>query len=202
MKKLSPLLKLLLATVVMGAVFNTRCRADTVDNFQIYIGKELKLTERNLSVLSSTMPVLSLDSSNYGEQLNIYYYHCSATSDNRQLKLVDDAGNTVMSWRLGSNLQQPLMSIPIREIFLNPAVARNSSFVLRYTDNGNPDWTLLASVYVGNYVIPQKTEKTALSNFQKSLLAYGIASLVLIFASYKVTQRLRKAGIIRGNTNS
>ncbi len=86
-------------------------KADTIDNYQIYIGKTLKLTEASFNPLRSTLPFLKLDSSNYSEILNINFSHCTHGASGRQLKLTDTADKTIMLWEFGDKEQKSLMRI-------------------------------------------------------------------------------------------
>ena len=168
---------------------NTNCKADTIDNYQIYIGKTLKLTEASFNPLSSTLPFLKLDSSNYSETININFSHCTHGASGRQLKLTDTADKIIIIWEFGDKEQKPIMSIPINEILTNAAISSNSSFKLYYNDKEYPVWRLLTSVFVGQLDIEKKENKSPSNKFDKTTLLYIVAVLTIVFLVFIVVQQ-------------
>ena len=168
---------------------NTNCKADTIDNYQIYIGKTLKLTEASFNPLSSTLPFLKLDSSNYSETININFSHCTHGASGRQLKLTDTADKIIIIWEFGDKEQKPIMSIPINEILTNAAISSNSSFKLYYVDKEYPVWRLLTSVFVGQLDIEKKENKSPSNKFDKTTLLYIVAVLTIVFLVFIVVQQ-------------
>ena len=168
---------------------NTNCKADTIDNYQIYIGKTLKLTEASFNPLRSTLPFLKLDSSNYSETININFSHCTHGASGRQLKLTDTADKIIIIWEFGDKEQKPIMSIPINEILTNAAISSNSSFKLYYVDKEYPVWRLLTSVFVGQLDIEKKENKSPSNKFDKTTLLYIVAVLTIVFLVFIVVQQ-------------
>jgi hypothetical protein len=174
----------IMATVTCG--LSTDCKADTVDNYQIYIGKTLKLTETSFNPLSSTIPLLKLDSSIFFETININFNHCTHGASDRQLKLTDTANKTIMIWKFGDKEQKPLMGIPINEILTNPAISSNSSFNLYYVDKEYPVWQLLTYVSVGQINTDKKELKGSTERFDTKLLLIGFSILTILFLIFKL----------------
>lgn len=170
---------------------NTNCLADTIDNYQIYIGKTLKLTEASFNPLRSTLPFLKLDSSNYLETININFNHCTHVASGRQLKLTDTTDKTIMIWEFGDIEQKPIMSIPINEILTHEAIYSNSSFNLYYVDKEYPAWRFLTSVFVGQLDISKRDKKVSSNKFNKISLLYIVAALTIIFLVFVIARKRR-----------
>ena len=181
--------KIFSVVVLFICGLNTNCKADTIDNYQIYIGKTLKLTEASFNPLSSTLPFLKLDSSNYSETININFSHCTHGASGRQLKLTDTADKIIIIWEFGDKEQKPIMSIPINEILTNAAISSNSSFKLYYVDKEYPVWRLLTSVFVGQLDIEKKENKSPSNKFDKTTLLYIVAVLTIVFFVFIVVQQ-------------
>ena len=181
--------KIFSVVVLFICGLNTNCKADTIDNYQIYIGKTLKLTEASFNPLSSTLPFLKLDSSNYSETININFSHCTHGASGRQLKLTDTADKIIIIWEFGDKEQKPIMSIPINEILTNAAISSNSSFKLYYVDKEYPVWRLLTSVFVGQLDIEKKENKSPSNKFDKTTLLYIVAVLIIVFLVFIVVQQ-------------
>ena len=182
MKKLFKIFYIVLI-VICG--LNTNCKADTIDNYQIYIGKTLKFTEASFNPLRSTLPILKLDSSNYFEIININFSHCTHGASGRQLKLTDTADKTIMIWEFGDQEQKPIMSIPINEILTNAAISSNSPLKLYYVDKEYPVWRLLTSVFVGQLDIKKREKKILSNKVDKTTLLYIVVALTIIFLIFK-----------------
>ena len=181
--------KIFSVVVLFICGLNTNCKADTIDNYQIYIGKTLKLTEASFNPLRSTLPFLKLDSSNYSETININFSHCTHGASGRQLKLTDTADKIIIIWEFGDKEQKPIMSIPINEILTNAVISSNSSFKLYYVDKEYPVWRLLTSVLVGQLDIEKKEKKSGSNKFDKTTLLYIVAVLIIVFFVFIVVQQ-------------
>ena len=181
--------KIFSVVVLFICGLNTNCKADTIDNYQIYIGKTLKLTEASFNPLRSTLPFLKLDSSNYSETIKINFSHCTHGASGRQLKLTDTADKIIIIWEFGDKEQKPIMSIPINEILTNAAISSNSSFKLYYVDKEYPVWRLLTSVFVGQLDIEKKENKSPSNKFDKTTLLYIVAVLTIVFFVFIVVQQ-------------
>ncbi len=182
-------LKIFFIAVIVTCGLNTTCRADTIDNYQIYIGKTLKLTEASFNPLRSTLPFLELDSSNYFETININFNHCTHGASSRQLKLTDTADKPIMIWEFGDKEDKSLMSIPISEILKNPSIKNNSSLKLYYVDNEYPVWRLLTSVFVRQITIKPVQSSSSSKKFDTKLLFYAFATLTIFFFVVKLVRQ-------------
>jgi hypothetical protein len=183
-------LKIFFNIIIVTCGLSTNCKGDTIDNYQIYIGKTLKLTEASFNPLLSTIPFLYLDSSNYFEIININFSHCTHGASGRQLKLTDIADKTIMIWEFGDKEQKPVMSIPINEILTNPQTKSNSSFKLYYVDKEFPVWRLLTSVFVGQLEIKKREIKVSSNKFHKSTLLYIVSTLAIIFLVFIIARKI------------
>jgi hypothetical protein len=181
--------KIFFLTLFSSVGLFLNCKADTIDNYQIYIGKTLKLTEASFNPLRSTISFLKLDSSNYTETLNINFSHCTYGASGRQLKLTDTADKTIMIWEFGDKEQKPVMSIPISEILKNTRIKSNSSLRLYYVDKEYPVWRLLTPVVVGQVNFIKEEMKVPSKKFDTRILLYALAILTIIFLAVKIVRQ-------------
>jgi hypothetical protein len=180
MKKALNILFVLVTT--FGLSFT--CRADTVDNYQIYIGNTLKLTEASFHPAVSQITFLTLDTSNYLDTIHINFNHCTAGASSRQIKLTDTAGNTIKVWDFGDKEQKPLMSIPIAEILTIPAITSRGSYILYYHDREYSYWQLLTPVVIAETATKKAAVNNPFIDSGSTYLFFGIGALLVVIVVY------------------
>jgi len=163
---------------------STTCKADTVDNYQIYIGNTLKLTEASFRPAVSQITFLTLDRSNYSDTIHINFNHCTAGANSRQIKLTDTAGNTIKVWDFGDKEQKPFMSIPIAEILTIPAITSKGSYTLYYHDREYSYWQLLTPVVIAETATKKAAVNSPFIDSGSTYLFYGIGALLVVIVVY------------------
>lgn len=163
---------------------STICKADTVDNYQIYIGNTLKLTEASFRPEVSQITFLTLDTSNYSDTIHINFNHCTDGASSRQIKLTDTAGNTIKVWDFGDKEQKPLMSIPIAEILTIPAITSSGSYILSYHDREYSYWQLLTPVVIADTATKNSAVNSPFIDSGSTCLFYGIGALLVVIVVY------------------
>lgn len=172
--------KTFFVTTLFLCIINSTCKADTIDNYQIYIGKTLKLTEKTFNPSNSKSSLIKLDSSNYQEMININLSHCVHGETGRQLKLSDTSNKIIMIWELGNKEQLSTMSIPIIDILTNKAVEQNSLLELYYRDKEYPAWKLLTPVIIGQFDL-HNSEKRLISTINYlEIIFYILLGLTIV----------------------
>lgn len=172
---------------------STTCKADTVDNYQIYIGKTLKLAGSEFQVPEQEFSFLKLDTSNYTDTIHINYSHCTTGASNRQLKLTDKAGNTLKVWEFGDKYEQPLMSIQIGEILSHPAIINNGSYKLYYQDREYPGWRLLTYLELGETGFKKATVSSSFFGPGNAYLMYGLGAFNILCLTYLFVRRRKNS---------
>jgi hypothetical protein len=173
---------LLLLVFICG--LSSTSKADTVDNYQIYIGKALKLTEASFHPAVSKFTFLTLDTSNYSDTIHVNFNHCTAGASSRQFKLTDTAGNTIKVWDFGDKEQKPLMSIPIAEILTIPAITSRGSYILYYHDREYSYWQLLTPVVIAETATKKATVSNPFIDSGSTYLFYGIGAFLVVIVVY------------------
>lgn len=181
-----------LILLVAICALSTTCKADTVDNYQIYIGKTLKLAESEFHVPEQKFSFLKLDTSNYTDTIHINYSHCTAGASSRQIKLTDSAGNTVKVWEFGDKYEQPLMSIRIGDILSHPAIISNGSYKLYYQDREYQGWRLLTYLVIGETGFKKASAGSSFFGPGNTYLMYGLGVFNILCLTYLFVRR-RKA---------
>lgn len=177
-----------LIALILSVGLSADCKADTIDNYQIYIGKDLKITEASFNPLYSTIPFIKLDSSNFTDTLSINLSHCTNGASGRQLKLTDTSNHTIMLWDFGDKSQKSLMSIPISEIMTAKRVKNFNSLLLYYVDKEYPIWRLLTPVAIRQVTFRNKDEKAGLQKFNNKIVVYLLLIFIFIFLIAKIIQ--------------
>ncbi|MFZ1371541.1 MAG: hypothetical protein WAR78_14225 [Ferruginibacter sp.] len=177
------LINIFILLLTLCGLSNT-CKADTVDNYQIYIGNTRKLTEASFRPAVSQITFLTLDSSNYSDTIHINFNHCTAGASSRQIKLTDTAGNTIKVWDFGDKEQKPFMSIPIAEILTIPVIASKGSYTLYYHDREYLYWQLLTPVVIAETVAKKAAVNIPFIDSGSTCLSYGIGALLVVIVVY------------------
>lgn len=172
---------------------STTCKADTVDNYQIYIGKTLKWAGSEFHVPDQKFSFVTLDTSNYSDTIHINYSHCTAGASNRQLKLTDTAGNTVKVWEFGDKYEKPLMSIRIGEILSHPAIVSNGSYKLYYQDREYPGWRLLTYLVIGETGFKKAAAGSSFFGPGNAYLMYGLGVFNILCLTYLFVRRRKNS---------
>lgn len=168
------------------------CKADTVDNYQIYIGNTLKLTEASFRPAVSQIRFLTLDSTNSSDTIHINFNHCTAGASSRQIKLTDTAGNTIKVWDFGDKELQPDMHIAIAEILTDATIFRNGTYYLYYHDREYSYWQLLTPVVIRETAIKKEVANNSLGRSGYSYQFYGTGILFAALLFYQL-RRWRKS---------
>lgn len=179
----------LLVLLVVTLVLSSTCKADTTDNYQIYIGKILKLAGSEFQVPEQKFSFLKLDTSNYTDTIHINYSHCTAGASSRQIKLTDTAGNTVKVWEFGDKYEQPLMSIRIGDILSHPAIISNGSYKLYYQDREYQGWRLLTYLVIGETGFKKASAGSSFFGPGNAYLLYGLGVFNILCLTYLFVRR-------------
>lgn len=161
-------------------------KADTIDTYKIYIGKTLKITEASYNPRSSNISIFLLDSSNYADTVSIIYSHCTAGASNREIKLTDTTGKTMLKWEFGNKEKAEAMRIPVAAIVDNPLLKHYDVFYMYYRDQEYPEWRMLTIVHVNHNQVHNVNVTGISALVVIKWLLYLLGGLAVIFIIFKI----------------
>jgi len=166
-------------------------KADTVDNFQVYIGQKLILTEKSFNPLSSKLASLALDSTNYRDTIVINFNHCTAGASHRIVMLKDIEGNVIRKWSFPDKELIDAMKIPILDIYDNVDDKLKDFLSLHYYDNQlSLSGILIAAVSLDDLsIIKKKPTKKIIENY----IIFWAGGLVVVAIVALFIKRRRSA---------
>jgi hypothetical protein len=124
---------LLLCLLGLGVTFFAK--ADTTDNYQIYIKGILFRTERKFTSAAKGLPYIVFNKANYADTIEIKYNHCTSGETKRQIKIMDLEGNVLLEWDFPDKITKETMSLPVKEIWGSPHLKNRTYYKLCYFDN-------------------------------------------------------------------
>lgn len=112
----------------------THAKADTVDNYQIYIKKILVRNDSGFPPHFKNQQYISLDRSLCNESLAIYFHHCIGYIGKRKITVVDVNGHVVKAFEFTATGYNDEMSIPISFFCADAIIQSNVAYSLVYYD--------------------------------------------------------------------
>ncbi|MBO9565707.1 MAG: hypothetical protein J7621_23225 [Niastella sp.] len=165
-----------------------QAKADTVDNFQVYLRDKLELTEGNYHPLVSTRKALVLTLADSNETLKVNYSHCIAGAADR--KIVIWQGEELLFSRSFPDKQvESTMAIPLKTIIGLYNLPDNAFLRMYYYDDRSVDGVLIAEIRMDLPALPKSMVARANRKSEdQSILEWSIAGgmiLVLTFMAYR-----------------
>src|SRR5688572_1773607 len=102
-------MKNFLLLFLLGVTYTSK--ADTVDNYQIYINNILVTNDSGFP-----KDFLTLDKSLYNSTLEVYFNHCSGSARDRKIVIFSKAKSRVIAWQFQDEETISVMTIPISRI--------------------------------------------------------------------------------------
>lgn len=184
----------ILISLIIG--FALPVRADTTDNFQVYLRGEIKLRE------SDTRPgapykFLVLTPSHFNDTIFVNYNHCSPVVSGR--KIVIWYGEDIIFSRTYPDTQNDaMMAVPVKDISFPYGMLKNNtgSMVMFYYDKQLPaDGVVLANMLIDKSGIPKPAaqEKYVPKEPEDaSTMEWVLAGLMIIFLAVFIFRKLTK----------
>jgi hypothetical protein len=163
-------------------------KADTVDNFQVYLRDKLELTEGNYHPVVSTRKALVLTLADSNETIKVNYSHCIAGAADR--KIVIWNGEEILFSRSFPDKQvESMMTLPLKDIAGLYNLPDNSFLRMYYYDDRSVDGVLIAEIRMDLPDLPKPLNKSAnRKSTDQSILEWSVAGgmiLVLTFMAYR-----------------
>jgi hypothetical protein len=139
-----------LTIAVLSIVILTFCpenvKADTVDNFQIYVRNVLRMNEGGFGTAQKGINLLIFTTNNDGDSLSINYNHCVAGATQRRIKLITKSEVVLFEWNFPDKERERFMHIPIRQLLPYLQIKPDSLLALSYFDDDLPLGRLLTFI--------------------------------------------------------
>jgi regulator of extracellular matrix RemA (YlzA/DUF370 family) len=162
--------------------FAMQAKADTIENYQIYLKDEIVIRESDYRNPHSTpVKFLALDQTNFNDFISVNYSHCTAGAGNRKI-IIKDKDKILLSKTFPDKEEEALMVIPVKEIYDKLNGEASSGLEMYYYDDqlssGGELLTFLhANKLPDNYLQERKTKRTVMGS---GVIIILIASLVAI----------------------
>lgn len=126
----------------------THAKADTVDNYQIYIKKVLVRNESGFPQHFKNQQYISLNRSLCNESLAIYFNHCTGYNGKRKITLVDVNGHVLKAFEFTGTGYNDEMCIPISFFCTDASIQSNVAYSLVYYDGFVTDGRYLTEIRI------------------------------------------------------
>jgi hypothetical protein len=142
--KIMKALKILTVFLLLLAVISESAEASTVDNFQIYIKKVLRMNDSGFGSYKNGIKLLVLAKAFWGDTLAINFNHCTAGAQQRRIKIMTESNKVIFKWTFPDKDIERLMQKPIKQLlsFIQP----NVKAVLYYFDEQVSDGYFLTTL--------------------------------------------------------
>ncbi|MFT3980844.1 MAG: hypothetical protein QM687_10275 [Ferruginibacter sp.] len=110
------LLKKSTIIIVLLLGLHLSCKADTIDNYQLYIKGKLLLNNSGYGSASKERLILSIASSQENDSIILFYHHCTTGSGKRKARLVNASGEAIKQWSFADEAQSSGMPIPVADL--------------------------------------------------------------------------------------
>lgn len=118
-------------------------KADTVDNYQLYINNILVRNDSGFPNKSNQSNFLTLDKAVYNTTIDIYFNHCTGGATNRRIIVVSRNKRNIIGWQFPDENTQPLMRVPISRIRDKIKTSDTEFYELYYYDDQTKEGRLL-----------------------------------------------------------
>lgn len=140
------LLKIL--TLSIGLCFCISAKADTTDNYQIYIRKVLIRNDSGFPVNRKNQSFIAIDNSLLNNSLEVHFNHCVNSVGKRRIVVVDKNAAKIKVFDFVTTYENREMYIPISSFYNNPKIKTAISYSLIYYDEELKDGRLLTDIKV------------------------------------------------------
>ena len=186
MPKMNSLKRLLCLSLVLFGC-RIQAKADTTDNYQIYLNNKIVIRESDYNnPLSSTIKFLILDSTTYNDTIKINYSHCTSGALNRKIIIKDTSGKIIFNRDFPNKNEEVFMIIPVKDILGTQSVKSNSTLTMYYFDQP----LLPHGVILSLIGIRDKPVNTSAKPIAKSSRAFIISAITLfIIIAFAIWRR-------------
>jgi hypothetical protein len=149
MKPVLPLIFILL--------LSCNAKADTVDNYQIYIKKVLVVNDGGFGSIKKGTILYRIKKKNYVDTFDIYFNHCIMGAHRRRIELRSKQNKITRTWEFPDMEEERIMRIPIKQI--KDQLVSGNDMVLYYFDEQLPEGRFLMTLQTDNPAGMSKSRK-------------------------------------------
>ena len=132
--------------VIIMSFISYAVKADTTDNYQIFIKKVLICDDAGLRSPLNKNNFLPLTKSNYEDTIDINYNHCTSGASSRRIKLISRENKIIGEWTFPDKEIERLMRLPIKQILSLKKLDSHVLLTLYYYDEQIKEGRFLMSV--------------------------------------------------------
>ena len=123
------------------------------DVFKIYINNKMVVEQAVYG--NPKMKVITLDQSNYNDEVSVFYSHCGQIGKSRQLSIRDAADKVIKTWKYAdTEVEHMAMTFRVKDILDLQKGETSNQFTIVYTSKELPKGYSLAGV------VASKSNKT------------------------------------------
>lgn len=174
-------------SIVMNVLLGLSAKADTIDNFQVYLKNEIVLRESDYNTPTASWKVLTLDSSNINDTFLINYDHCAGSVAGR--KIVIWNGEDILFSRSFPDYTVPFMAIPLQELTGLYNIPGNTLEMRYYDDQVQDDGVLLAAMRVDRSITSRTVKQ---EQKDQPVLEWAVAAIMILVLLFLVFRKMTK----------
>lgn len=140
------LLKLL--TLAIGLCFSISAKADTIDNYQIYIRKVLVRNDSGFPGNQKNQSFIEIDNSLLNDSLEVHFNHCMNSVGKRRIVVVDTNSTKIKVFDFVTTYERRGMYIPISFFCNDPQIKTGISYSLIYYEDEMKEGRFLTDIKV------------------------------------------------------
>ncbi|MEP6514170.1 MAG: hypothetical protein ABJA79_09880 [Parafilimonas sp.] len=146
------------------------------DTYEIYLNKKLVFAYPSENKFSSEAKTLSLDKSNYNDELAIYYRHCGTTGKGRSIVIKDRQNRILKEWKFAD--ANASMITKVKDILALKSKDANSKLNLWYISAKQlPEGRMLTSINLNE----KKLAQHSIENGKAwTICAEGVLGLIAV----------------------
>ena len=130
-------------TLLLALLISIACetKADTVDNYQLYINNILVCNSGKLHNKSKQGNFLALDNSISNTYIDVYFNHCTGGAKKRRIIVISKNNSKVIEWQFPDEESVRIMRVPINRLF--DKIKDKELYEIYYYDDQLPEGRLL-----------------------------------------------------------
>ena len=141
-------MKIFISILIVCFCFSTNVKADTIDNYQIYIKKVLVRNDSGFPGDSKNKLYISLDKSLCKEFLELHFHHCTGYIGKRKVAIIDKDSRVIKEFEFITTDYDAEMNIPVSFLCKNSSIKSNVSYTLVYYDENVKEGRVLSDIRI------------------------------------------------------
>ena len=137
-----------LSIFIFFLCFASIVKADTIDNYQIYIKKVLVRNDSGFPKNSKSKSYISINKSLCNETLELHFHHCTGYEGKRKVVIVDKNSNVLKEFEFTTSDYDAEMHIPISFLCESSLIKSGLTYSLIYYDTAIDEGRQLTDIQI------------------------------------------------------